>query len=581
MAKLTKAGGAVLRMSVQSIDELRNTSGLRDNSVVLVENYYRGVAGGGGLFYVDQADLASHDDEGSIIVNQSCQRLKRELSGVCKWSDFGILPGMPVASTKAKCEAVWAWGLSKGMKRYETFQTGEMTLTFPLLFQVPADWRHGDVSFIAQGTHKFSYDFLNGATDDVVEILLKLEDLSGKTAIHTKYCFDNIGMGRYPGKAIRYTALRHTTAPNSRITVSGSNNYGYGLFVGGSDNALVTNCKFYNCDGQLLVNSPQGSYDSFGDAIYVAARNVTVQSCYAETTQGGRAGIVYEGTWVDKAGGSVIDCYVKGYDRGIHIEATANRMDGITIVGGRAQDCNTSILVFNGITAEMSSDNSVIVKGFTSRRDAAISGHANAAGFSEGHLMVSGVNAQVITMGCSWQAHTNAITVAGNGRWISKGDRMFVNSGGINLPYTRGSEIDNLYAPTTRSAIAANGNIIFTNSLWGGDINITLGNKSIIDNVEMSKQGGYANCGRISLVGSNSAILRNIIFQTPDTWAVDNTQTHQVPVCPVIENIHINSTASGTATLLRNPENTGAASNRYRRSLDSFISNGSTWTIIT
>ncbi|MDX1834629.1 hypothetical protein SFA52_12085 [Escherichia coli] len=87
-----------------------------------------------------------------------------------------------------------------------------MTFTFPLLFQVPVDWTGGAVSFIAEGVHKFAYDFKNGATDDVIEILLKLEDLSGNTPIHTVYNFDNVGMGRFPGKNIRYTALRHTNA---------------------------------------------------------------------------------------------------------------------------------------------------------------------------------------------------------------------------------------------------------------------------------------------------------------------------------------------------------------------------------
>ncbi|QMR44499.1 hypothetical protein HV310_07040 [Citrobacter freundii] len=179
-----------------------------------------------------------------------------------------------------------------------------------------------------------------------------------------------------------------------------------------------------------------------------------------------------------------------------------------------------------------------------------------------------------------WQAHQNNITVVGNGKWVSNGDRMFVNSGGINAPYTRGLEINNMYAPTNRDPIATLGNLIFTNSFWGGDITISGGNNSIIDNVEMSKQGGYVNCGRISLVGSNSAIVRNIIFQTPGTWAIDNTQTLQVPVCPIIENIHVNSTPTGTATLLRNAENTGTYANRYRRAMPSYISNGTTWTIV-
>ena len=563
----------------ESVSALRASSDLLVKIPILVSNYYSNVPGGGGSFYIDDSDNSSADNGGTVFVNATGQRIKRILDGVCRWSDFGILPGMPVAPTKSQCEAVWSWGFANGCTRYETFQKGEMTFTFPLLFQVPANWTGGAVSFIAEGLHKFAYDFKNGATDDVIEILLKLEDLSGNTPIHTVYNFDNVGMGRFPGKNIRYTALRHTSAKNSMIKVTGKNNYGYALFIGGSDNSIVYNSTFYNCDGQLLVTSPASSYDNFGDAIYVAAKNVSVQSPVIETTQGGRAGIVFEGTGVDRVGGEVTNCFIKGYDRGIHIETVGFRMDAVNIIGGRILDCNTSILAFNGVTDDMTSDMSVIVKGITSRLDTVISGHANPTGFSIGHLMISGVNTQMTTEGCSWQAHQNNITVAGNGKWVSNGDRMFVNSGGINLPYTRGSEINNLYAPQNRNTLKSTGNLVFTNSYWGGDINITGGNKTIIDNVEMSRQGGYANCGRISLVGSNSAILRNIIFQYPDAWAIDNTQTWQVPVCPIIENIHVNSVASGTATLLRNAES--GANNRYRRAIPSYISNGSTWEIIS
>lgn len=562
-----------------SIQSIRNTDVIYSKSIYLI-GYYKDIQGGGGAFYIDTNDTISDDNSGTIIVNKSGQRIKRIPSDVCKWEDFGIFPGMPVAPTKSQCEAVWSWGFANGCARYETFQKGEMTFTFPLLFQVPANWTGGAVSFIAEGLHKFAYDFTNGATDDVIEIILKLEDLSGKTPIHTVYNFDNVGMGRFPGKSIRYTALRHTNAKNSMIKVTGKNNYGYALFIGGSDNSIVYNSTFYNCDGQLLVTSPASSYDNFGDAIYVAAKNVSIQSPVIETTQGGRAGIVFEGTSVDRVGGEVTNCFIKGYDRGIHIETVGFRMDAVNIIGGRIQDCNTSVLAFNGVTADMSSDMSVIIKGLTSRLDSTISGHANPSGFSLGHLMVSGVNTQVTTEGCSWQAHQNSITVVGNGKWVSNGDRMFVNSGGIRLLYTRGSEIRNMYAPQCRSPIIARGDLVFKNSYWGGDINIANGNKTVIDNVEMSRIGGYPNCGRISLVGSNSAILRNIIFQYPDSWAIDNTNVFPLPTCPVIENIHINSTATGTATLLRNAEDTESAKNRYRRAIASYIANGATWTII-
>lgn len=576
-------GDATLRSqlnnSFSSIADLRASKNLNRNIPVFLSNYYEGINGGGGSLYIDDTDSSSEDNGGTIFVNESGQRIKRTLDGVCRWSDFGILPGMPVAPTKLQCEAVWSWGFANGCTRYETFQKGEMTFTFPLLFQVPADWTGGAVSFIAEGLHKFAYDFTNGATDDVVEIILKLEDLSGNTPIHTVYNFDNVGMGRFPGKNIRYTALRHTNAKNSVIKISGKNNYGYALFLAESHNSVVYKPNLYNCDGQLTTTSPGGSWDNFGDGIYIAARNVTVENPYIETTQGGRAGIVYEGTSIAFTGGTVIDPEIIGYDRGVHVESMANRMGTVSIIGGRIINCNTSVLAFHGETAEMKSDLTVTIDGLTSRRDSQISAQGNPSGFSMGHIMVAGSNAKVISRGCSWQAHINNITVSSNGKWISDGDRMFVNSGGINLPYTRGSEIRNMDAPQCRNPINANGNLMFENSYWGGDINITGGNKTIIDKVEMSRQGGYAFCGRISLNGSNSAILRNINFQYPDTWAIDNTQTLQVPVCPIIENIHIFSTEVGTATLQRNAES--GANNRYRRSMPSYIANGVSWTTIS
>lgn len=564
-----------------SIQSIRNTDVIYSKSIYLI-GYYKDIQGGGGAFYIDTNDTISDDNSGTIIVNKSGQRIKRIPSDVCKWEDFGIFPGMPVAPTKLQCEAVWSWGFANGCTRYETFQKGEMTFTFPLLFQVPADWTGGAVSFIAEGLHKFAYDFKNGATDDVIEIILKLEDLSGNTPIHTVYNFDNVGMGRFPGKNIRYTALRHTNAKNSVIKISGKNNYGYALFLAESHNSVVYKPNLYNCDGQLTTTSPGGSWDNFGDGIYIAARNVTVENPYIETTQGGRAGIVYEGTSIAFTGGTVIDPEIIGYDRGVHVESMANRMGTVSIIGGRIINCNTSVLAFHGSTTEMASDLTVIIDGLTSRRDSQISAQGNPSGFSMGHLMSAGSNAKVISRGCSWQAHINNITVSSNGKWISDGDRMFVNSGGINLPYTRGSEIRNLDAPQCRSPLNSNGNVVFKNSYWGGDINITGGNKTIIDNVEMSRQGGFANCGRISLTGTaNSSILRNIIFQFPDSWAIDNTQFLQIPTCPIIENIHVSSTPTGTATLQRNAENTGTAANRYRRSMPSYISNGTTWTIVS
>lgn len=159
-----------------------------------------------------------------------------------------------------------------------------------------------------------------------------------------------------------------------------------------------------------------------------------------------------------------------------------------------------------------------------------------------------------------------------------RSDRMFVNSGGINAPYARMVEINNLYAPTTRENIDVTGTLVLTNSIWGGNVNIKGGYRSVVDNVEFSRQGGYANCGQISLVGSIAAIVRNVRFQYPNGWAIDNTQTKQIPECPIIENVAIYTTSANKAALQRNEES--GANNRYRRAIPSYIADGTSWTII-
>lgn len=566
--------------SFTSVEELRLSKGLDPNYSVQLTSYYPGVLGGAGTFYVDASDTTSVDDGGHTIVNSVGQRIKRADQSTLRWEDFGIMPGMPQPPTKAQCESAWAVGISKGIKYYETFLKGEMTLTFPLEFKLPANWSHGEVFFKATGLHKFAYDFTNGATDDVFSAVLRIESLSGTVPVHVEYCFDNEGMGRFPGKNIRYTALRHTRCPSSRIKIMARNNYGYALFLDTCNNSEVYNSSFYNCDGQLTQYSPGGAWDSFGDAIYIASRNVTVRNCYMETTQGGRAGIVYEGTGVPLTGGTVIDCLIIGYDRGVHVESMANRMDPVNIIGGRILNCNTSVLAYHGSTTTYSSDLTVTVKGLVSRREVQISQQGNPSGFTMGHVMSAGHNCTVITEGCSWQQHVNNISVIANGKWISNGDKMFVNSGGINLPYTRGSSITNLDAAQNKNALQSNGDIVIHDSIWGGDINITGGNRSEIRNVEMSNFGGYANCGRISLTGTaRKTRIRDVRFQYPLDWAIDNTQTVQIPECPVIENVTIYSTGTGTATLQRNAES--GANNRYVRALSSYIANGSTWQIIT
>ena len=85
------------RASVDSVEELRQFSGL---GVVNVAGYYKDSKGfGGGVFYSDVNDNESADNGGTIIVSVDGVRWRRLLDGVCRFSDFGVLPGKENAPT--------------------------------------------------------------------------------------------------------------------------------------------------------------------------------------------------------------------------------------------------------------------------------------------------------------------------------------------------------------------------------------------------------------------------------------------------------------------------------------------------
>lgn len=570
-----------------SVSELRSSSNIDPSKPIILKGYYSYSSNGGGDLYVDSSDRSSSDNGGRIFVNASGQRIKRVgIFDTCRWVEFGIFPGMPDAElTKERCESALSYGLSQGVKYYETITKGSLTFNFPIAINIPANWASGDLYIKATGLHKFAYDFTEGAQDDVFSSTFSITSLGSNVSCHVEYSFDNIGMGRFPNKNIRYTALRCEGLVGSSFKVNGANNFGYALFLARCHNSCVTG-NFYNCDGQLTTYSPGGAWDSFGDAVYIASRNVTVKDSRIVTTNGGRAGVVYEGTSIEFTGGSVIDCYIEGYDRGVHVESMSNRMDSVNIIGCRIYNCNTSVLAYHGSNSLYASDLEVNVNGLVSRCELSVSERANPTGFTAGHIMSAGANCTVNTNGCSFQQHVlGGISVIGNGKLNSMNDRLFVNSspGGvpnIHLPYTRGTSIVNLDAETAKNGIVSNGDLFISNFRYGGDITISSGGKSVIRDFSMTLTGGYPNCGRIYLTGTaTSTIIENGLFNRPIEYAIDNTQTRQLPETPIINNIRVNTTQESTARLLKNAES--GANNRYRRSIPSYIADGVSFTTIT
>ncbi|WP_446030920.1 tail fiber/spike domain-containing protein, partial [Proteus terrae] len=111
------------------VSELRKSKNLNVNIPIVLINYNRNINGGGGAFYVDSNDTITPDNSGTVFINKSGQRIKRILSNICRWEDFGIINNSPLV-TKENCEAAFKWGFENGYTKFET-SISEITLDFP------------------------------------------------------------------------------------------------------------------------------------------------------------------------------------------------------------------------------------------------------------------------------------------------------------------------------------------------------------------------------------------------------------------------------------------------------------------
>lgn len=553
----------LIAVDFNSIEAMRNSVNLLPGMSYSLQQYYSTINGiGGGAFYLDPDDATSADNAGTVIVNAAGQRLKRHHGGVCRWSDFGIIPAVAASVTKSRIEAAWAWGLGNGITEYETVLTGEVTIPNSIVFNVPSTFTAGEINIRATGTHKFAFTPSLG-------VLTTLFDIQGTTVpVNIDLTFDNAGMGRYPDTATRFTALRHRQN-NSKVKVIGKNNYGWGVFVSGND--VDVWADGYNCDGQKLTNDASG-WDNYGDLLYITGQRVNVVHVKAITTQGGRGGVIYE----NNASGIISSGYIEGYDRGVHVESPSNNVTVVVIKNVTFKNCNTPVLTYHRNGSDLSGHMLVSLEDCISDFQQQVSQRAN-TGFTIGHLMVSGLKCTVKTRSCRYMKGADRIQVLNGGAWFSDGDWMAADAGGINLPYARTVVITGLEAADNTSLLNAGTSFNISDSLWGGSINITAGYFSRISHCILTKAAGQSNCGQITL-GSSSARteIRNVTFQTPIGWAIDNTHTKQKADCPIIERVVVeNSDSTATTTLLKTAET--QYNNRYHRGMPSYVTSAGSW----
>lgn len=560
-------GDASLRGSIavnfDSVEEMRGSKNLLVGMSYSLQQYYSTVTGiGGGVFYLDPDDATSADNAGTVIVNAAGQRLKRQHGGVCRWADFGIIPSVLSSVTKSRIEAAWSWGLSIGITEYETVLNGEVTIPDSIVFNVPSTFSDGEINILATGTHKFAFTPSLG-------VLTTLFDIQGTTVpVNIEFAFDNTGMGRYPDTGTRFTALRHRQN-NSKVKIIGKNNYGWGVFTSGNDVDIWADG--YNCDGQKLTNDAAG-WDNYGDLVYITGQRVNVVHVKAITTQGGRGGVIYE----NNASGIISSGYIEGYDRGLHVEAPSNNTAVVIANNVTFKNCNTSVLAYHRNGSDLSGNMLVSLDGCISNYQQQISQRAN-TGFTIGHLMISGLKCTVKTNNCRYMKGADRIQLLNGGAWFSTADWMAADAGGIALPYARAVVISGLQATDNTSLFDAGTSFNISDSTWGGSINITAGFSSRISHCTLTKAAGQANSGQIILSSSSARTeIRNVTFQTPVSWAIDNTQTKNKADCPIIERVVVeNSNAAATMTLLKAAET--QFNNRYLRGMPSYVTSAGAW----
>lgn len=523
---------------------------------------------------MDSNDTITPDNSGTVFINKSGQRIKRILSNICRWEDFGIINNSPLV-TKENCEAAFKWGFENGYTKFET-SISEITLDFPLHIKIPDDYIYDSIEINSSGVHKFKYDLViqipewqHKKTDYLYAIFG-----NGKTRVNINLNFDNSGMGNSkPNTRGKTIGLRIDDCPNSYLNVFGKNNNGYGVWIVSSDNTEIK-LVGRNLDGYQSTDIKDDSgnvvaFDDYGDALYIASNNITVSYLDVRTDRGGRAGVVFEGTFTksESVNGQLNNFNIVGYDRGVHIESTKENMGSIFISNGRLLNNNTQILSFNGNIDKDINRIDTFVDKVEFKYNNQISPWITEGKsiFSKGHFMLSG--GTLSTSNCIFHRHTNSSVCVGSGLYRGDGDIWLDSSMFISAPYSD-VELHNVNARLCKNKIELSNNAMICSCVFGGDLNLkgawskyTL--RNIVFNGTKENPSGHLNMPGVR----RSSYIDNITFDYVNDYAIDNTNENTKYSIPVINMIKVLNGNKGGKLFKSDEEQ---YKNRYVRSLPSF-----------
>jgi hypothetical protein len=129
---------------VPSITALRALDKTAESKHAFVTGYYAQGDGGGGMYYLDEADVVSADNGGSVIVATDGGRWKLLYSGVVTAKQFG-LKGDGASDDTARMQVLRDWYAGLAIRPRLSFQAGRY------LYSVSPNWGISDSCITADG----------------------------------------------------------------------------------------------------------------------------------------------------------------------------------------------------------------------------------------------------------------------------------------------------------------------------------------------------------------------------------------------------------------------------------------------
>ncbi|MFC5405832.1 right-handed parallel beta-helix repeat-containing protein [Cohnella soli] len=288
-------------------------------------------AGKEGLFLLDSSDSVSADNGGTVIVSSSGARFKRLVDDAVNVAWFGAIGDGTADDSDAIQSAV-----------NEAIAAGHGEVVFP---QTSGFYRVTKSIEIRMPDHRFLH--LRGIGQPEIRVTqftspdshmslfkcVRQTTPSTNAGVMISHLFINgIGVGESWGATNYYDNTQNKILFAVHMEVNQAivhncrfeNVYGYGINIRYYDFALVDNCTFKSVGGHWYVND---GFDAFGDAVYCAQANspsatAKVSNCVivaypSDRPRLSRIGVTFEFAAYQAV---VENCYIEGYDRGIHVE---------------------------------------------------------------------------------------------------------------------------------------------------------------------------------------------------------------------------------------------------------------------